>query len=218
MSDDLASRYYLDLACAFIRGRLPDAPDLPPAELFRHAEAAGLRLHRFKRSSLLPRVRRIFGFLRQLAPDSLLDVGSGRGVFLWPLLDTFDSLTVHCIDIRQDRVADIAAVAAGGVERLSASLGDVTRLSLADTSFDGVAILEVLEHLERPDLAVAEAVRIARRFVVVSVPSKPDDNPEHIRLFDNESLAKLFHRAGVARVSIDHVLNHIVALAVLDRP
>ena len=25
MSDDLAARYYLDFACAFIRGRLPDA-------------------------------------------------------------------------------------------------------------------------------------------------------------------------------------------------
>ncbi len=62
-----------------------------------------------------------------------------------------------------------------------------------------------------------EAVRVARRFVAVSVPSKPDDNPEHIHLFDGRSLAALFREAGVSRVSIDHVLNHIVALAVVER-
>src|SRR5262245_66342857 len=101
MSDHLAARYYRDLACAFVRGRLPDAPDLPPDALFRHGEVVGLRLHKFKRLALLPRVRRVFGFLRQLAPHDLLDVGSGRGVFLWPLLDYFPELRVRCIDVRE---------------------------------------------------------------------------------------------------------------------
>ena len=215
MSDDLAARYYLDLACAFVRGRLPGAPELPREELFRHGEEIGLRLHKFKRLAPLPRVRRVFGFLRQLAPQELLDVGSGRGVFLWPLLDQFPELRVTCIDVREDRVADIRAVAAGGVGRLRAEVMDVARLSLPDASVDGVTLLEVLEHLPDPGRAVAEAVRVARRFVVVSVPSKPDDNPEHIHLFAEADLREMFRRAGVARLSVDYVLNHIVALAVL---
>jgi ubiquinone/menaquinone biosynthesis C-methylase UbiE len=214
---DPHARYYLDLAAAFVRGRLPGTAGLPADEVLRRGAAAGLRLHKFKRSNLLPRVRRVFGLLRQLAPADLLDVGSGRGVFLWPLLEQFPDLRVHCIDVRADRVADLNAVAAGGVDRLSAAVADVTQLDLADGSFDGVTILEVLEHLERPDLAVREAVRVARRFIAVSVPSRPDDNPEHVRLFDRDSLAALFRQAGVARVSIDFVLNHILALAVLDR-
>jgi hypothetical protein len=76
-------------------------------------------------------------------------------------------------------------------------------------------MLEVLEHLSEPERAIAEAVRVARRFVVVSVPSKADDNPEHIQLFTEQSLTKLFTRAGVQRLSIDYVLNHIIAMAIL---
>jgi hypothetical protein len=215
MPDDLSSRYYLDLACAFVRGRLPDSPYVSPPELFAHGERAGLRLHKFKRSSVLPRVKRVFGYFHQLRPGSLLDVGSGRGVFLWPLLDAFGHLDVHCIDVRPDRVADLLAVRAGGVGRLDASVMDATAMTFPDDSFDGVTLLEVLEHLREPAVAVAHAVRVARRFVVASVPSKPDDNPEHIHLFTGDSLSALFHEAGVERVSVAHVLNHVVALAVL---
>ena len=215
---DLAARYYLDLAAAFVRARLPDAPHLPPAETVRLGRDAGLPLRRFKRTAELPRVRRVLGILRSLAPQTLLDVGSGRGAFLWPLLDSFPDLRVTAIDSKPHRVADIQAVSAGGVPRLTGAVMDATRLDLPDKYVDGVTILEVLEHLEHPQKAVAEAVRVARRFVVVSVPSKPDDNPEHIHLFNRDSLQALFSRAGVGRLSVDFVLNHLVALAVLSPP
>jgi 2-polyprenyl-3-methyl-5-hydroxy-6-metoxy-1,4-benzoquinol methylase len=46
---------------------------------------------------------------------------------------------------------------------------------------DIVTLLEVLEHIPDVEKAVA-AVRMARKYVVVSVPSKEDNNPEHIHL------------------------------------
>jgi ubiquinone/menaquinone biosynthesis C-methylase UbiE len=153
--------------------------------------------------------------LRSLAPADLLDVGSGRGAFLWPLLDNFPHLRVTSIDTRPDRVADVQAVAAGGIERLSGALMDVTALSLPDRSVDGVTILEVLEHLPDPARAAAEVLRVARRFVIASVPSRPDDNPEHIHLFGRAALEDLLARAGARRVSTDAVLNHFVALALV---
>jgi len=212
-SDNFAERYYLDLAAAFVRGKMPDAPNLPLAETVRLGLRAGLRLHKFKRTGKLPRVRRVLGTLRGLAPQYLLDIGSGRGVFLWPLLDTFREMPVIALDSNPRRAEDLHAVARGGIARLTAIRGDVCRLPLADRSMDVVAILEVLEHLARPARAVAEAVRVARRAVVVSVPSKDDDNPEHIHLFTRDSLHAMFRSVGARRVHFDGVLNHLLALA-----
>jgi hypothetical protein len=82
-------RYFTDLADAFVRGRLGR-----PEATIEDGINAGLRLHKFKSNAELPRVQRVLGILRGLAPDSLLDIGSGRGTFLWPLLAAFPQLPV----------------------------------------------------------------------------------------------------------------------------
>jgi 2-polyprenyl-3-methyl-5-hydroxy-6-metoxy-1,4-benzoquinol methylase len=206
-------RYYLELGAAFARGRLGERLAETDAETFEVGRTRGLKMHKFKRNAELPRVRRVLSLLAGLAPESLLDIGSGRGTFLWPLLDTFPSLDVTAIDRDDQRASDLACVTKGGIARLRAAKMDAAALDFPDGAFDGVTILEVLEHLEAPERAAREAMRVAKRFVVASVPSKPDDNPEHIHLFDVRALAALF--TGARSVKIEHVLNHAVALVLV---
>jgi ubiquinone/menaquinone biosynthesis C-methylase UbiE len=211
------THYYLDLAAAFVRGRLPDAPSLPPGELVEYGCAQGLRVHKFKRSAELPRVRKALGVLRSLGPASLLDIGTGRGAFLWPLLDAFPDLPVTALDRSPQRVSNLEAVRWGGIERLTPTAGDVTALDFPDGSFDVVTILEVLEHLPDAASGAREVLRVAERFVVASVPSKPDDNPEHLRLYTAESLTEMFTTAAAGlgitvAVKCEYVPNHIVAV------
>lgn len=208
-------RYYLELAAAFVRGHRPAlrAEGCPPAELVERGRADGLRLLKFKRNATLPRVAKVLGILRGLQPAALLDVGSGRGTFLWPLLHELPWLPVTALDADPRRVRDLLAVREGGVERLAVLHADACALPLPADAMDVVTALEVLEHLPEPSRAAAELVRVARRFVVVSVPSGPDDNPQHIQLFSPASLRALLLDAGAKRVQLEHVPGHMIAVA-----
>lgn len=208
---DAAAALYADLAAAYVRGRRPDLAALKDADLLAAGRAAGLKLHRFKRTMGLPRVKAVLGALHAFAPETLLDIGPGRGVFLWPLLDAFPRLAVTVIEQDPRRLEHLAAVAAGGVERLTPIAGDAAEPR--PERFDVVTALEVLEHQRDPVPMARAAVAAARRAVIASAPSKPDDNPEHVQLFTGESLSALLTEAGAARVTITYVRGHIIAVA-----
>lgn len=205
-------RYYTALGAAWVRGSHPALASDDDEATIKAALAAGVRVHRFKRAGVLPRVERVLGILRGFAPATLLDVGSGRGAFLWPMLEAMPHVEVTALDVLPHRIADLEAVARGGVTRLHPRLCDVTTFDQTD-AFDVATILEVLEHLPTPALAARALVRAARRVVIATVPSKPDDNPEHIHLFDKPRLVALFSEAGARRVDVEYVLNHIVVVA-----
>ena len=82
-----------------------------------------------------------------------------------------------------------------------------------DDSFDVVTMPEVLEHIPQVDHAIMVAVRMARRHVAVSVPSRPDDNPEHIHLLTRVRLTGLFGAAGCSRLNFDGVEGDVMAHA-----
>lgn len=219
-------------AAAYVRGAarngglvLPRELDDTPLEALTDAELnriigiggrAGLKLHHFKKKEDLPRVNAVLGFLRGIQPRSLLDVGSGRGAFLFSFLREFPETEVTAIDLLPHRVELLSAVARGGVDRLTVLQEDICGWSAPPASFDVVTLLEVLEHIPEVDRAAAAAVRLARRYVVVTVPSKPDNNPEHIHLLTKEKLTDLFARAGCEKLKFGGVNGHLLAIASLN--
>lgn len=46
-------------------------------------------------------------------------------------------------------------------------------LNRPNNSFDTIFCLEVLEHLEQPDLALTELFRVTKKHVIISVPNEP---------------------------------------------
>ena len=175
--------------------------------------------HYFKAKEDLPRVRAVLGFLQGIIPagqcQSLLDVGSGRGAFLFPLLRDFPTLEVTSIDILPHRIELLECLRSGGISHLHPVMGDICTWDAPDKSYDAVTMLEVMEHIPDTEAVVRNVVRLARHYIVVSVPSKPDDNPEHIHLFSNEDLKSLFLEQGCKKVKFMSVTNHRIMVAQL---
>lgn len=220
------NRYDMKLIAAYVRAMAGDSvtgdirnmpldmlDDSELDRLFSIGSEMGLKLYRFKNHEELPRVKKVLGFLKGVQPESLLDIGSGRGVFLFPFLREFPWVPVTSLDLLDHRVELLNALHEGGVDTLTAYRQDICTWDMPDASFDVVTLLEVLEHIPDVAAAVRAAVRLAKRYVVVTVPSKPDDNPEHIHLLTKEKLEHLFHDAGCRKLSFDGVNGHLFMTA-----
>ena len=228
----MKTRYYLKYAAAAARGNLlrrgmagkigerlmseslEQLDDGDCSRILEVAASEGVKLYYFKRSDrTMPRVNKVIGYLKGNFFDSLLDVGSGRGVFLLPFLEEFPSVKVHSVDILDKRIGLLTDISVGGVSRLSVSMEDICHSEIPDNSYDVVTLLEVLEHIPDYRAAIAQAVRIARKLVVVTVPSKEDDNPEHIHLLTRDKLEAAFALPKVKRLSFDAVPCHLFLAA-----
>ena len=96
---------------------------------------------------------------------SVLDVGAGTGRLLRYLGQTMPHVRVVGIE-------PVEALRRKGYESgIAADClvdGDATRLAHADGSFDVVCAFAILHHIKRPELAVAEILRVAKHAVLIS--------------------------------------------------
>ena len=122
--------------------------------------------------------RLVAGFLKELdaqvrwsGATSVLDVGCGEGIGTTRMADVLPGARVVGLDVADPGLlAEWAARAHDRIEFVAASAYD---LPFADGSFDLVSGIEVFEHLERPERALAEMARVSRRGLLVSVPWEP---------------------------------------------
>ncbi len=136
-----------------------------------------------KYGSTNPVVRRLMGgfqrtvdeLFAQAAPNTVLDVGCGEGILTAQWADRLPPAPtgrIVGVDLKDPKLAAEWA-AREPRPNLEFRPMAVERLEFADDEFDLVAATEVLEHVDDPQRAVAEMARVARRWLLVSVPHEP---------------------------------------------
>lgn len=118
---------------------------------------------------LRPFQRRFLDALRTLQPRNLLEVGAGEGFLLSIIRRGLPGVPLRGLDV------DPAVLTEGRrlFPELDLRQGDIYRVPESDHAWDVVVASEVLEHLERPVEALRELKRVAKRYVVLSVPWEP---------------------------------------------
>ncbi len=111
----------------------------------------------------------IGSIVRPLKPASVLEVGCGGGYSTARLRQFLPNCSIQAIE-KEEKLVELARQLNPGI---SISSGDVYKLPFADNSFDTVFLLEVLEHLENPQAAIKEVLRVTKKFLVTSVPREP---------------------------------------------
>ena len=133
-----------------------------------------------KYGSTNPVVRRLMarfegtleGLFTQADPQSLLDVGCGEGVLTHQWAQRLgDERRVVGIDL--DDPALHAEWAKRTAPNLEYRVMKAENLPFADGEFDAATAIEVLEHVPDAEHTVAEMARVAKRWLLVSVPREP---------------------------------------------
>lgn len=101
----------------------------------------------------------------------ILELGAGHGRLSAKILELHPTATVTVSDVNATSVANIAAGDLGRHPRASAEVVDATAIDAEDDTYDLVVFALAFHHL--PPVvaaqAIAEATRVARRFLVIDV-------------------------------------------------
>ena len=181
--------------------------------------------------------RRTFALLAPREGSRILDAGCGTGDDAIALAELVGAAgQVVGVDFSAAMVEEARNRVAGRALPVRFEVGDVHRLAFADGTFDGCRADRVFQHLEQPDQALAELVRVAKPGAVVVV-ADPDwetlviDAPDRAvtrRVLEaigadvrngrmGRQLPRLFRRAGLVEVGVVAITPTIGDYALADR-
>ncbi|WP_037771939.1 mycofactocin oligosaccharide methyltransferase MftM [Streptomyces sclerotialus] len=135
-------------------------------------------------------------------PGTVLDLGACFGFLALLLVGRRprDTHTVLASDVSPGTMRLLEAVAEARGTPLRTLACDAARVPLPDRSVDTVTAIHLLEHLDprHGTAVVTEALRLARRRVVIAVPyeDEPTAAYGHVRSFDRDQLTALGRATG----------------------
>ena len=107
----------------------------------------------------------MLGAVDFLAAESIVDIGSGTGRVLEFIKNKRPD--VHAVGV--EPIPELRQIAYGkGITEDCLIDGDATDLPFATNSFDMACEFGVLHHIKRPELAIKEMLRVARKAVFIS--------------------------------------------------
>ena len=129
-----------------------------------------LRKDPFSRWYLRRVMETLYRLIASTRPSSVLDAGCGEGFVIRYLVCRDQSLRVTGVDLQPEAIQYAKEYVSGPV---TFQVEDLQDLSFPDNSFDTVVCSQVLEHLDDAESAIAELKRVARKYVIISVPNEP---------------------------------------------
>lgn len=126
----------------------------------------------------------------------VLDVGCGLGEFLelYPNSAGID-INRHCVEYCRRK-------------GLKCSVGSIYKIPHPNASFDGVLMANILEHLDKPDEAIAEIRRVLRSggklIIVLPTLKSYQRDTTHIRFWCAKDLRRLLEKHGFRVEKISH--------------
>ena len=104
-------------------------------------------------------------------PDakSLLDVGCGEGYVMNHIEETKLFKRLEGVDVSEEIIEKARSL----YPHLNLKAASAHSLPYSEKKFDVICMCEVLEHLEDYEKAIHEAKRVARKYVIISVPVEP---------------------------------------------
>jgi ubiquinone/menaquinone biosynthesis C-methylase UbiE len=143
--------------------------------------------------------------------DVVADVGCGEGAVTVFAAD-HGAKVIFC-DLEANKVAALEAkLRERGVAEATGLVGDSNPLAIGDGVVSRVVCMEVLEHVDAPDVVLAELVRVGKpgALYLFTVPdaagellqkrfASPNnfEKPNHIHIFEREQFAALVRNAGL---------------------